>query len=60
MLMDDNMVEAIVSMLMHLQDQENTTLPVLEKQLKETETGIRNIVSAVEKGMFSETLQKRM
>ncbi len=60
MLMDDDMVEAIVSMLMHLQDQESTTLPVLEKQLRDTEKGIHNIVSAIEKGMFSEALQKRM
>ncbi len=60
MLQDDAMVEAIVSMFMHLQDQENTTLPILEQQLKETEKGIKNIVAAVEKGMFSTSLQQRM
>ncbi len=60
MIMDDDLIEAIVSMLMELQDQENTTLPVLEKQLKDTDKSIQNIVSAVEKGMFSETLMHRM
>lgn len=60
MLMDDDTIEAIVSMFMRLQDQENTTLPLLEKQLKEVEKGIQNIVTAIEKGMFSEALMRRM
>ncbi len=60
MLMDDDAIEAIVSMLMALQDQENTALPLFEKQLKETEKGIQNIVTAIEKGMFSDSLVQRM
>ncbi len=60
MLMDDDTIEAIVSMLMALQDQENTALPLFEKQLKETEKGIQNIVTAIEKGMFSDALVQRM
>lgn len=60
MLMDDDTIEAIVSMLMRLQDQENTALPLFEKQLKEAEKGIQNIVSAIERGMFSDALMHRM
>lgn len=45
--MDDAAIEAIVSMLMRLQDEENTDLPMYEKQLRETETAIDNIVNAV-------------
>ena len=33
MLNDDNVIEAIVSMLMDLQDRENTNLPMYEQQL---------------------------
>ena len=40
MLKDDQAIDAIVEMVMQLQEQENITLPLLEKQLKETETGI--------------------
>ncbi len=60
MLMDDDMVEAIVSMLMRVQDQENTALPLFEKQLKDAEKGIQNIVTAIERGMFSDALMHRM
>ncbi len=60
MLMDDDAIEAIVSMLMRLQDEENTDLPMYEKQLHETETAIDNIVSAIENGMVSKALQTRL
>mgnify|MGYP002514712293 CR=1 FL=1 len=42
--MDDKAIEAIVSMVMDLQDRENTTLPVLESDLREVENGIQNIL----------------
>ena len=60
MLMDDDLIEAIVSMLMKVQDQESTSLPLFEKQLKEAEKGIKNIVAAIERGMFSDALMRRM
>ena len=60
MLMDDDAIEAIVSMLMRLQDEENTLLPMYEKQLGETKTAINNIVAAVMKGIFSESLQQKL
>ncbi len=60
MLMDDDAIEAIVSMLMRLQDEENTDLPMYEKQLRETETAIDNIVTAVMNGMASKALQTKL
>lgn len=60
MLMDDDIIEAIVSMLMRLQDEENTDLPLYEKQLRETETSIDNIVTAVMNGMASKALQAKL
>ena len=60
MLMDDDAIEAIVSMLMQLQDEENTDLPMYEKQLKQTETAIDNIVTAVMNGMASKALQAKL
>ena len=60
MLMDDDMIEAIVSMLMRLQDEESSDLPLYEKQLRETETAIDNIVTAVMSGMASKALQTKL
>ena len=60
MLQDDDTIEAIVSMLMRLQDEENTDLPMYEKQLKQTETAIDNIVTAVMNGMASKALQAKL
>ena len=60
MLMDDDMIEAIVSLLMWLQDEESSDLPLYEKQLRETETAIDNIISAVMGGMASKALQAKL
>ena len=60
MLMDDDAIEAIVSMLMRIQDEDNTDLPMYEKQLKETETAIENAVNAILGGMTSKALQTKL
>ena len=38
MVMDDKAIEAIVSMLMDLQERDNVNVPLYEQQLRETET----------------------
>ena len=60
MLMDDDMIEAIVSMLIRLQDEESTDLPIFEKQLRETETAIDNIITAIMGGISSKALQTKL
>ena len=60
MLMDDDAIEAIVSMLMRLQDEEGSDLPLYEKQLRETETAIANAVNAILGGMVSKSLQVKL
>ncbi len=60
MLMNDDMIEAIVSMLMRLQDEENTALPMYEKQLQEIEKGIENIINSIQNGIVSKALQERL
>ncbi len=60
MLMDDNAIEAIVSMLMRIQDEESTDLPMYEQQLRETETAIDNAVNAIIGGMVSKALQTKL
>ena len=60
MLMDDDAIEAIVSTMMRMQDEESSDLPIYEKQLRETEEAIDNIVKAIMNGLASKTLQAKL
>ena len=60
MLQDDQAIDAIVEMVMQLQDQETPTLPLLEKQLKETETGIQNMLNAIQAGILTSSTKERL
>ena len=55
MVMDDDVVDAIVSMLMDLQGRENINLPLYQQQLKETETKIENLLKAITEGVFTKS-----
>ena len=57
---DDNTVEAIVSMLMELQDRENVNLPLYEKQLIEVNAGINNILNAIQQGVLTKSTKARL
>lgn len=58
--MDDKAIEAIVSMVMDLQNRESTSLPLYEQQLKETENGIRNLLNAIQQGILMKSTKARL
>ena len=60
MVMDDKAIEAIVSMLMELQDRENTNLPLYEQQLHETEMAIQNLLNAIQQGILTKSTKTRL
>jgi len=60
MVMDDKAIEAIVSMLMDLQDRENVNLPLYEQQLRETETAIQNVLNAIQQGVLTKSTKGRL
>lgn len=60
MLMDDNMVDSMVTMFMRMQDEQPTDLPIYKKQLQETEAAIDNIVTAIMNGVASKALQAKL
>ena len=60
MVMDDKAVEAIVSMLMDLQDRENVNLPLYEQQLRETDTAIQNLLNAIQQGILTKSTKSRL
>ena len=58
--MDDKAVEAIVSMLMDLQDRENVNIPLYEQQLNETNTAINNLLNAIQQGILTRSTKERI
>ena len=58
--MDDKAIEAIVSMVMDLQDRENTSLPLYEQQLREAETGIQNLLNAIQQGILTKSTKSQL
>ena len=59
-IMDDDVVEAIVSQVMDLQEQENTHLPIYEQQLRETEAAIDNLLNAIQQGILTKSTKERL
>ena len=60
MLMSDATIDAIVSALMTLQDEENVNLPLYEKQLRETKTAIDNLLNAIQQGLLTRSTKERL
>ena len=58
--MDDQAIEAIVSMVMDLQDRENTSLPLYEHQLQEAQRGIDNLLNAIQQGILTKSTKTRL
>ena len=60
MLNDDKAVDAIVATVMDLQNRENPSLPLYEKQLQEANTGIENLLNAIQQGILTTSTKKRL
>ena len=60
MVMDDKAIEAIVSMLMDLQDRDNVNVPLYEQQLREAETAISNLLGAIQQGILTRSTKERL
>ena len=49
-----------IAKVMELQNQESTGLPIYEKQLKETEVGITNMLNAIQMGILTSSTKERL
>ena len=58
--MDDKAIEAIVSMVMDLQERESTSLPLFEQQLQEANVGIQNLLNAIQQGILTPSTKTRL
>ena len=60
MLNDDNALDRTADSILEIQIQENITLPMLQKQLAETERGIENMLNAIQQGILNSSTKKRL
>ena len=60
MLQDEKVIETIIATVMDMQDRENVDLPLYEKQLRETQTGLDNLLYAIQQGMLTPSTKQRL
>ena len=60
LIQDDAMIDKIVQLVMDVQNQENTTIPLLEKQLREVNKKLDNLMKAIEDGLYTRTTKERL
>ena len=60
MLSDDRTIDAITSMVLAMQDQESVALPMYEQQLQEANTGINNLLNAIQQGILTKSTKSRL
>ena len=51
LIQDEAVIDKIVQLVMDVQNQENTTIPLLEKQLREVNKKLDNLMKAIEDGL---------
>ena len=57
---DEAAIEAIISMLMDLQERENVNLSLYEQQLRDVERNIENLLDAIQQGIFTQSTKGRL
>ena len=58
--LQDKEINRIAKALMVLQEKEDTTLPLLRKELEETEKGLKNMADAIQQGIITNTTKQRL
>ena len=56
----DEIIERLIDLVMEAQQQENTRLPVLKDQLRDTEKRLANLLEAIEQGILTPTTKQRL
>ena len=57
---DDAAMESIIAKVMELQNKENTNIPLYEKQLWDAESGIQNMLNAIQAGILTSSTKERL
>ena len=56
----DEIIEQLIDLVMEAQQKENTRLPVLKEQLRDTEKRLANLLEAIEQGILTPTTKQRL
>jgi DNA invertase Pin-like site-specific DNA recombinase/uncharacterized coiled-coil protein SlyX len=56
----DDMIDRVADAVVEYQKKEKTTLPLLQKQLKEAEKGIENMLDAIQQGIITSSTKQRL
>lgn len=59
-IMDDNFVEYVADAVMDIQSRESSVLPALRKQLEDAESGITNMLNAIQMGIINASTKQRL
>ena len=59
-LMDDEAIDKMIKMVIEYQKQENTTLPLLKQELRDVEKSIKNMLDAIQNGIFTSSTKQRL
>ena len=59
-LFDDELIEKLADRMLEELGKENTTLPLLRRNLTETEKGIENLLNAIQMGIFTPSTKQRL
>lgn len=57
---DDLVLKDIAAVLLEIQEQENTSLPLYTQQLQEVERSIENLLNAIQQGIFTKSTKSRL
>ncbi len=60
MLMDDKVILRLTDMLFDLQKKENTSIPLLKKQIEEVSRSIDNMLNAIQEGVLTSSTKQRL
>ena len=60
LVLNDPVIEHLTDLILEAQSQENTRLPVLKEQLRDTEKRLSNLLEAIEQGILTPTTKQRL
>jgi transposase-like protein len=58
--LQDEQIQRIAKMLMRIQEREDMALPLLCRELEETDKGLKNIADAIQQGIITNTTKQRL
>ena len=60
LVLNDPVIEHLTDLILEAQSRENTRLPVLKEQLRDTEKRLSNLLEAIEQGILTPTTKQRL